>query len=57
MTALKRRCRLLLRAYPAWYRAERGDEMAGATAGSPVTIQRRSANPAILRIRGRYTGA
>jgi len=29
MTALERRCRWLLRAYPAWYRAERGDEMLG----------------------------
>jgi hypothetical protein len=27
MTALERHCRWLLRAYPAWYRAERGDEM------------------------------
>jgi hypothetical protein len=27
MTALERRCRWLLRAYPAWYRAERGEEM------------------------------
>jgi hypothetical protein len=29
MTALERRCRWLLRAYPAWYRRERGDEMLG----------------------------
>jgi hypothetical protein len=27
MTALERRCRWLLRAYPAWYRAQRGEEM------------------------------
>lgn len=29
MSALERRCRSLLRAYPAWYRAERGDEILG----------------------------
>ena len=29
MTALERRWRWLLRAYPAWYRRERGDEMLG----------------------------
>ena len=29
MTALERRCRLLLRAYPAAYRRERGDEIIG----------------------------
>ena len=27
MTALEWRCRWLLRAYPAWYRRQRGDEM------------------------------
>jgi len=27
MTALERRCRWLLRTYPAWYRTERGEEM------------------------------
>ena len=27
MTALERRCRWLLRAYPGWYRAQRGEEM------------------------------
>ena len=37
MTALERRCHLLLRAYPAWYRAERGDEILGTLleAGPP----------------------
>ncbi|HMH94538.1 MAG TPA: hypothetical protein VK586_26065 [Streptosporangiaceae bacterium] len=29
MTALERRWRWLLRAYPAWYRRERGDEILG----------------------------
>jgi hypothetical protein len=29
MTPLERRCRWLLRAYPAWYRTGRGDEMLG----------------------------
>ena len=29
VTALERRCRLLLRAYPAWYRRERAEEMLG----------------------------
>jgi hypothetical protein len=29
MTALERRCRWLLRAYPPWYQRERGDEMLG----------------------------
>ena len=29
MTALEWRCRWLLRAYPAWYRRQRGDEMLG----------------------------
>ncbi len=29
MTALEQRCRLLLRAYPAWYRRERAEEMLG----------------------------
>ena len=27
MTALERRCRWLLRAYPAWYLRERGEEI------------------------------
>ena len=30
MTGLERRCRWLLRAYPAWYRRERSEEMLGA---------------------------
>ena len=29
MTPLERRCRLLLRAYPAWYRRQRAEEMLG----------------------------
>ena len=29
MSALERRCRWLLRAYPAWYRRDRGGEMVG----------------------------
>ncbi len=29
MSALERRCRWLLRAYPAWYRRRRGEEMLG----------------------------
>jgi hypothetical protein len=29
MSALEWRCRWLLRAYPAWYRSERGEEMPG----------------------------
>jgi hypothetical protein len=29
VTLLERRCRLLLRAYPAWYRRERAEEMLG----------------------------
>ncbi len=29
MTPLERRCRLLLRAYPGWYRRERAEEMLG----------------------------
>ena len=29
MTPLERRCRWLLRAYPAWYRGRRGEEMLG----------------------------
>ncbi len=29
MTGLERRCRWLLRAYPAWYRRKRGEEMLG----------------------------
>jgi hypothetical protein len=29
MTALERRYHWLLRAYPAWYRAQRGDEILG----------------------------
>ena len=29
MSSLERRCRRLLRAYPAWYRRERGEEMLG----------------------------
>lgn len=29
MTSLERRCRWLLRAYPAWYRRQRGGEMLG----------------------------
>lgn len=29
MTGLERRCRWLLRAYPGWYRRERGEEMLG----------------------------
>ena len=29
MTGLERHCRWLLRAYPAWYRRERSEEMLG----------------------------
>lgn len=29
MTGFERRCRMLLRAYPGWYLAERGDEILG----------------------------
>jgi hypothetical protein len=29
VTGLERRCRWLLRAYPAWYRRKRGEEMLG----------------------------
>jgi hypothetical protein len=40
MTALERRCRRLLRAYPAWYRAERGEEMlATLLEASPPSAQ------------------
>ena len=36
MTGLERRCRWLLRAYPAWYRRDRGGEMLGTLlAASP----------------------
>lgn len=37
MTALEARCRWLLRAYPAWYRRQRGEEMLGTLMeASPV---------------------
>ena len=34
MTGLERRCRWLLRAYPAWYRRERSGEMLGTLLGA-----------------------
>ena len=40
MTALEARCRWLLRAYPAWYRRQRGEEMLGTLMeASPVGRQ------------------
>ena len=59
MTRLERRCRLLLLAYPAWYRRKRGEEMLGtllaATAPGvrwPSFGDARTLITASLRVRG-----
>jgi hypothetical protein len=53
MTALERRCRWLLRAYPAWYRRERCEEMLGTLMdASPPGRRRPSARDARALIMG-----